>query len=126
MLVDTDIIVWYMRGNESARKFIIGNPAFDISVVTYTELVQGMKNKSELLALRKALRAWKARIIYIDHEISAKAMFYVEQHYLSHSVELADALIAATAVSTGAPLATGNHKHYKALKDLDVTKFKPN
>ena len=125
MLIDTDIIIWHMRGNEKARGFITSNIGFYLSVVTYMELVQGMKNKNELLALRKALRIWKAHIVYIDHEISSKAMFYVEQHYLSHSVALADALIAATSVATGMPLVTGNYKHYKIIKDIDLLKFQP-
>lgn len=125
MLIDTDIIIFYMRGNEKAKQLIVNNIGFHISVVTYIELVQGMRNKNELLSLRKALRAWKTNIIYIDHEISSKAMFYVEQHYLSHALELADALIAATSVSTGIPLVTGNYKHYKVVKELDLTRFKP-
>lgn len=125
MLIDTDVIIWYMRGNEKAKKLITSSIGFHISAVTYMELVQGMRNKAELLALRKALRAWKANIIYLDHEISSKAMFYVEQHYLSNALELADALIAATLVATGIPLVTGNYKHYKIVKDLDITRFRP-
>ena len=124
MLIDTDVIIWYMRGNEKAKKLIMDSVGFHISVVTYMELVQGMKNKAELAALRKAMRAWKTDIIYIDQEISSKAMFYVEQHYLSNTLELADALIAATAVSTGFPLVTGNHKHYKVVKELDLKRFR--
>lgn len=125
MLIDTDVIIWYMRGNQKAQALISQTDSFSISVVTYIELVQGMKNKQELNALRKALKRWKTGVVYIDHEISSKAMFYVEQHYLSNAVELADALIAATAVSMGSPLTTGNYKHYKVIKDLDVTKFEP-
>lgn len=125
MMIDTDVIIWYMRGNEKARDYLDANPYFRISVVTYMELVQGMRNKQELRALRLALRNWKAEVIYINEEISSKAMFYVEQHYLSHSVALADALIAATAVSYGLSLLTGNDKHYKVLKELDVNKFSP-
>ena len=125
MLIDTDVLIWYMRGNEKAKKLVTSNFGFHISVVTYMELVQGMKNKIELLPLRKAMRAWKTNIVYIDHEISSKAMFYVEQHYLSNELELADALIAATSVSTGLPLVTGNYKHYKVVKELDLTKFRP-
>jgi predicted nucleic acid-binding protein len=125
MLVDTDVIIWYMRGNEKARDYLDANPYFQISVVTYMELVQGMRNKQELRALRRALRSWNAEVIYINEEISSKAMFYVEQHYLSHSVALADALIAATAVSYGLSLLTGNDKHYKVLKEVDVNKFSP-
>ena len=125
MLIDTDVIIWHMRGNEKARDYLDSNPRFRISVVTYMELVQGMRNKRELQALRRALRNWKAEIIYINEEISSKAMFYVEQHYLSHAVQLADALIAATAVSHGLSLLTGNDKHYKILKEVNIKKFRP-
>ena len=79
MLVDTDVIIWYMRGNEKARDYLDVNPYFQISVVTYMELVQGMRNKQELRALRRALRNWNVEVIYINEEISSKAMFYVCQ-----------------------------------------------
>jgi len=123
MLIDTDIIIWYMRGNTKARDFLNSNPRFHLSVITYMELVQGMRNKQELQALRQALKNWNAKIIYIDEEISSKAMFYVEQHYLSHSIELADALIGATSVAYGKSLLTGNTKHYSIIKEIDVKKF---
>ena len=61
----------------------------------------------------------------LDKEISAKAMFYIERHYLSHSLQLADALIASTAITNGLQLLTGNEKHYKVIKELSITKFKP-
>ena len=125
MLVDTDIIIWYMRGNQKAFEILNKNKGFKISVVTYMELVQGMRNKQELTLLRKALKNWETKIIYITEEISSKAMFYVEQHYLSHSVQLADALIGATAVAHGEFLVTGNVKHYKIVKEINLTKFAP-
>ncbi len=125
MLVDTDIIIWYMRGNQKAFEILNKNKGFKISVVTYMELVQGMRNKQELTLLRKALKKWETKIIYITEEISSKAMFYVEQHYLSHSVQLADALIGATAVAHGEFLVTGNVKHYKIVKEINLTKFVP-
>ncbi len=97
--------------------------AEDIS--TYMELVQGMRNKDELNSLRKALHGWNAKILYISEEISVKAMFFVEQHYLNHSIQLADALIGATAIAYGLPILTGNDKHYKILNDLQLRKFRP-
>jgi predicted nucleic acid-binding protein len=125
MLVDTDVIIWYMRGNQNALEAIEKQKGFTISIVTYMELVQGMRNKNELALLRKALKSWDTKIIYITEEISSKAMFYVEQHYLSHSVQLADALIGATAVSKGISLLTGNDKHYKIVKEIELSKFQP-
>ena len=125
MIIDTDVLIWYMRGNEKAYEIIEKSNTFFISVVTYIELVQGMRNKKELNNLRKALRGWNAQILYISEEVSAKAMFYVEQHFLSHSIQLADALIGATAITYGFPILTANDKHYKAMKDIQIKKFKP-
>ncbi len=88
------------------------------------ELVQGMRNKKELTLLRKALKSWNCKVIYITEEISSKAMFYVEQHYLSHSMQIADAFIGATAAAYGVPLLTGNDKHYKVVKEIDLKIFR--
>jgi len=125
VLIDTDVLIWYMKGSEKAYNVIENSKTFFISVVTYIELVQGMRNKNELNNLRKALHIWNTKILYISEEISIKAMFFVEQHYLSHSIQLADALIGATAISHGFPILTGNDKHYKILKDIQIKKFRP-
>jgi len=125
MLIDTDVLIWYIKGNSKALDQIEKNKNFSISVVTYMELVQGMKNRQELNELRKALKSWNTKIIYISEEISSKAMFYVEQHYLSYSVKIADALVGATAVAYGYPLLTGNDKHYKVIKEISLKKFRP-
>lgn len=125
MVIDTDVLIWYMKGNQNAYKTIENSKPFSISVVTYIELVQGMREKNELNHLRRALHAWGSKILYISEEISVKAMFFVEQHFLSHSIQLADALIGATAISHGLPVLTGNDKHYKILKGLQIKKFRP-
>ena len=125
MIIDTDVLIWYMRGNERAYQLIKQLTEFNISVITYMELVQGMRNKNELNSLRKALHVWNTKILYLSEEISAKAMFLVEQHYLSHSLELADALIGSTAIHYGLPLVTANDKHYKIVKGLKIKRFNP-
>ena len=125
MVIDTDVLIWYMKGNQNAYKTIENSKHFSISVITYMELVQGMRDKNELNSFRRALNAWDSKILYISEEISVKAMFFVEQHFLSHSIQLADALMGATAISHGLPLLTGNDKHYKILKDLQIKKFRP-
>jgi predicted nucleic acid-binding protein len=125
MIVDTDVLIWYLKGNENAFEVIEELNKFSISVVTYMELVQGMRNKNELNRLRQALKIWNTKIIYISEDISAKAMFFVEQHFLSHSMQLADALIAATAVFCGEPVLTANDRHYRVLTDLQIKKFRP-
>ena len=124
MLIDTDVLIWYIKGNQKAYRAVEYN-GFSISVISYMELVQGMRNKQELNILRKTMCNWQVKMLYISEEISAKAMFYVEQHYLSHSIQLADALIAATAAAHGLPILTGNNKHYAAMKNIEIKIFRP-
>ena len=125
MLIDTDVLIWYLRGNKRAFAVIEKQPGFFISVVTYIELIQGMRNKQELRELRIAFSGWNSKIIYINEEISAKAMFFIERHFLSHALTLADSLICSTALAHGLPILTGNDKHYKMITELEIKKFRP-
>lgn len=125
MILDTDVLIWYMKGNKKAYSLVESLDGFSISVVTYMELVQGMRNKRELQELRKAIKAWNARILYITEEISTRASLLVEKHFLNHSLYLADALIAATAITYSDTLCTGNQKHFNMITELDTTSFIP-
>ena len=123
MIVDTDVFIWYSRGYQEAIDLIHGLDRFSLSVVTYIEIIQGVRNRKELNAFRKALGVLNAQVIQIDELISTKAMFYVEQYTLSHSMELADALIGASTVIKQLTLITGNEKHYGHLPEIKTQEF---
>lgn len=125
MLVDTDVLIWNLRGNLTAAELLDGSGGFSLSAVTWMELVQGCRDGSELRVLRRALRFWQAEIIHIDGAISSRASFLVEEHSLAHSLQLADALIGATALETGLPLVTANDRHYRCIEGLEVQVFRP-
>jgi predicted nucleic acid-binding protein len=57
--------------------------------------------------------------------VSQRGTFYVEEYFLSRSLRLADALIAATAAEHGLPLATANERHYRAVPELVLEHFRP-
>lgn len=125
MLIDTDVMIWNFRGNNAAAKHLDQAPEFSVSAVSYMELLQGMRNKKELQLLRQALHYWDAEIIPITAPISSRAMYFVEEYALSHSMQMADALIAATAIDHGRTLFTANDKHYRHIGDLDLKIFRP-
>ena len=125
MIIDTDVLIGYLRGNQKARDIVENNIPFSISVVTYMELIQGMKNKDEVKLFQKQMQKWNTDIIQIDKEISSRAMFYIQEYALSHSMMLADALIAATVVRSNEKLITANDKHYKFIPTIACKKFSP-
>lgn len=125
MLIDTDVLIWNLRGNDAAATLLDEHPRFTISAVTYMELLQGLRDKTELRALRQAMRFWQTEVLAINEEISARAMFLVEEHALSHNMQMADALIAASALHLGEPLITANDRHYRHIDGLEIAIFRP-
>ena len=86
MIVDTDVLIWYMRGSSKAQRAIDDLDNFSISVVAYVELVQGLRNKAELNILRNFLQSRSVPVLHVDENISSTAMFLVEQHHLLNTM----------------------------------------
>lgn len=123
MIVDTDVLIWYMRGDQRAKKVLSSIGKYTISAITYMELVQGMRDKKELMALKDFLKNFGIKIITVDEMITNRAIFYMEEYFLSHNLRMADALIGSTASVIGEPILTGNQRHYKMLKDVKIERF---
>ena len=125
MIIDTDVLIWFLRGNQRAVDFIMEAMPFSISVVTYMELVRGMRDKRELEKMKKAFADMRVEIIPLSETISLRASDYVEMYALSHSMEMADALIAGTCMERHETLVTANDKHYRVVEGLHMTIFRP-
>ena len=125
VLVDTDVLVWYMRGNQKAKKVIDKAGAFYISSLNYVELLQGIRNREEMRSLRRFITQRGIEIVHVNEEVSQKALNYMEEYSLSHNLRMADAMIAATVLILGATLLTANSKHYAPIKGIQIKRFRP-
>ena len=125
MIIDTDVLIWYLRGNRNAQKAVNAYVPFKISVINYMELLRGLRDKNEYSILQKYLKSRQIEILQISESISSRAMFYVEDYCLSHSMELGDAIIAATALEYREVLLTANEKHYGFIPNIQISRFKP-
>ena len=128
VLIDSDVLIWLMRGNANALAALNVESHWYISAVSYMELVQGCRNKAELKAVQKAFASGASGtgdVLPLTQSISDAACRLVEKYSLSHGVHLADALIAATAMAHKLPLLSGNGKHFAAIDTLVLRIFKP-
>ncbi len=127
VVLDTDVLVWYLRGDERARKLLqdIAPSRRLLSAVVRMELVRGVRDRPELRRLVGFLDSAFARTIHITQDISRRATTLVERHALAHRIAPDDALIAATALNASALLATANLRDYTFVSGLDVMPFRP-
>lgn len=126
MFIDTSVLIWALRGNKKAIQLLNEAEKLSISVVVYIELIQGARNKKELQAIDKTLSMLQVEIIQVNETISSLAMELVKTYFHSNSIELADALIGATALLYKTELITCNVKHFAPMQNLKIVPFKPN
>jgi predicted nucleic acid-binding protein len=121
-LLDTDVIIEILRSREGIvsqveELFSAGHNLF-YSPISKAEIYQGIRKGEELNTARFFDQL---DCLVIDDEIGEKAGSYLKIFRKSHNLELADALIAASASQAKATLFTFNRRHYP-MKDI---KFYP-
>lgn len=126
MIFDTDILIWCFRGNRRALETIGSERERALSIVSLMELVQGARSLVEVREIRRFLRDNTFRILPLDEAMSHVAASLMEAHALRTGLQVADALIAATARETGEILATGNIRHFRPIAGLRLKPFRPN
>ncbi len=47
ILIDTDVLIWKLRGNANAAERLDQAGGFVLSAVSYMELIQGVRDKAE-------------------------------------------------------------------------------
>ncbi len=107
-LVDTNVVIWYLKGRENEIKLLQklseeGNLL--ISVVTITEVRAGL-NRDQARIISKLKDIFRAIEVGVD--IAELAGVFKQKYRL----DIADMMIAATAVITGSKLLTYNKKHF--------------
>ena len=123
MLVDTDVLIWHLRGLPQATRRLDQLPNLTISAVTWLELLQGFRSKAEMVAVQKSFEMRKAQRLPLTSTITDRATALMESLTLSDGLQLGDALIAATALEHNLTLLTGNIKHFGSIAQLKIERF---
>ena len=124
MIFDTDVMIWAFRGNAKALDAIDAASERSISAVTYMELLQGVRNKKEMLAMKRFLSTLGFSVLPATANISSRAVAIMEDTAFKSDLGVCDALIFATALDTGDTLLSGNAKHFKEVPLLDAMAFR--
>jgi len=121
IIVDTDVLILHLRGNESVRAMLkeaAKDSLLGCSAITIGEIHAGMRDE-ELEKTEKLLNS--LAVIDVDRKIAALAGDY-RRTIKGHHLELDDCLITATCAINKATLITANIKHYP-MKDVKKKEF---
>lgn len=124
LMLDTEVIVDYLRGHGQAAEFLESRPeTLMVSAITVAELFAGVRDGRERTALSAFLGAFE--VVSISRGVAERAGLHRRDFGKSHNTGLADALIAAATQDAGARLVTLNSRHFPMLPDVLIPYRKP-
>lgn len=124
ILLDTDVLIDAGRAVEVAivqLETAAQKSTLAVSIITQMELLVGCRNRTELQIMERFLERFE--IIKLSEAISDRAIDLLRNYRLSHGLLIADALIAATAIVTDAPLLSKNQRDYRFIQGLNLLPY---
>jgi predicted nucleic acid-binding protein len=120
-LVDTDVIINYLKGEIKAKDFLLRIIDEEVlgffSVITEAELLSGALNAKDEASIYAVLDVMVA--IEVERDIAISAGKLRRKYYAVHKTTLPDAILVATAKERGLILGTANVKHFKMFSEIN-------
>jgi predicted nucleic acid-binding protein len=117
LLVDTDILIDYLKKIKPAKALFDSNDAdLYCSILSKKELLTkpGLSSSERKKIVNLLL---KIKILKIDNEINNKYTLLLEK-YGTQQATMPDCVIAATAWAKNLPLLTRNKRHFQHIKEI--------
>ena len=119
ILLDTHVLIEILKGNKTTIQKVENQHAtLSISSITVMELYYGALNKAEIKKLEKFITLFT--ILHINTEISIHSTELIKTYAKSHSLDIPDSLIAATALEKALTLFTYNTKDFKYISHIKL------
>ena len=117
-LIDTNVFSEIFKGNSDISSYVAGLDAY-IDTVIYIECLQGSKSNLEKAQIKKVLSTFP--LLPINQTVSEIAVELIERYSNSHGLVLADAFVAASALSAGLTVVTFNVSDFQFIHNLNCS-----
>ena len=119
ILLDTDILIWILRGNKEIKeqfsKIVTdSNGLVFLAPIQIAEIYAGLREKERV---ETELFLDSFHFVDINKNIGKLAGQYLNKYSKSHNVTISDSMIAACIKVHSCKLWTLNHKHYPMLEE---------
>ncbi len=129
-LLDTDILSFYFKGDlkvvEKVNVYLKEYDQLNISIITYYEIVGGLKFKRANTQLKEFGEfADNNNIIYISERSAQIAGdIYADLRSRGLTIGTSDILIASIAIENDLTLVTNNERHFETMPNLKIENWK--
>lgn len=129
-LIDTDILSYYFKGDPAViakfNDYLKAYEGINISIITYYEIVAGLKFRKAVKQLKDFEEFVKYNTILFITEKSAKIAgdIYAELRRKGIVIGMPDILIAGIAIENDLTLITNNERHYHRISKLKCENWK--
>jgi hypothetical protein len=118
IMVDSDVIIWILRGNEEIKekfkKIVMETRGFVfITPIQIVEIYAGLREREKI---ETEIFFNSLNCIGIDKKAGEMAGLFISQYGKAHNITIADALIGAMTKINFFKLWTMNKKHYPMFK----------
>ncbi|PWQ92626.1 type II toxin-antitoxin system VapC family toxin [Leucothrix pacifica] len=122
IILDTNVLIEVLKNNTDTISTLseLQAPMF-VSIITSMELFYGARDKQEVKMLERFLGKFEQ--LPIDESISYCALDLVQQYAKSHTLDIPDSLIAASALMNQASLFTYNTKDFRFIPEITLVEY---
>ena len=123
-LIDTDTISLFLRNHPQVvanfRAYLLEHGAINFSIITYYEIVSGLKHRDARRQLSSFLElaSYSNVIPLSEQSVTTSAEIYATLRIAGTPVDDIDLLIAGTAIANNLQLVTHNIKHFGRIDRL--------
>jgi tRNA(fMet)-specific endonuclease VapC len=125
-LIDTDILSMFLRGAPKVvgafDRYLTEFGRINISIVTYYEILSGLKHRDARRQLDDFLQFSEENNILplTENSCSISADIYAAGRRSGHPLDDIDILIAGIALANGLVLTTHNRRHFERISGLTI------
>lgn len=121
MIIDSCVLIDLSRRLPAAVDFLAELEASGVvpalSALSVAEVMRGVRKETERLLFEALFARWT--VVPADFQVALAAAKYLKSYSASHSLDVVDAVIAATAQVHDLPLVTLNLKHFPMFPNLE-------
>ncbi|MFA6788484.1 MAG: PIN domain-containing protein [Arcobacteraceae bacterium] len=123
MVLDSDILIYFLKGNKDVVNEVLKYALSDLYItrINCTELLYGAYNSTKIEENLTKINAFLAQFTVLEFDEKSSKIFAQLKAKLKKEGNIIadmDLMIASITIANQEILATNNHKHFERIKEL--------